>query len=125
MDPECQGALSVGPLLAHFDKAKAAFPRVGNSGDSQPCQSSLTAQTGVSPEHKKVLPFCLQLPQQEASWGQERGQRLAFSPPYPSHLLPAGLFHSHLYSWPQFHLMASPLPVNSHPGAQNLIDSID
>ena len=52
MDPECQGALSVGPLLTHFDKAKAAFPRVGNSGDSQPCQSSLTAQTGVSPERR-------------------------------------------------------------------------
>ena len=89
MDPECQGALSVGPLLTHFDKAKAAFPRVGNSGDSQPCQSSLTAQTGVSPEHKKVLPFCLQLPQQEASRGK-RGARGWLSPPYIppiSHLL--------------------------------------
>lgn len=78
MDPDSQGTLGVGP--PPLEKEKAAFlrssDRVGNSRGSQPYQSILTTQTGVSPEHNKVLVAASRFHSRKLS-GQERGQRQA------------------------------------------------
>lgn len=99
-------------------KVKAAFPsskdRVGSSGGSQPCQSSLTPQTGVSPSGKTSW-FLSPVSTAGSLREQERGQ-IPSSPP-----LPTLTWWSHLNSWPQTHS----LTISTQTGTQKLVEWAD
>ena len=120
MNPDCQGTLDVG--LLPLAKVKAAFPssedRVGSHRGSQPCQPSLTSQTAVSSEWKKVLVSVSSFHSRKPLMAGE-GPEAGFLPLIPCPLLVA-LFHSYLNSWPQPPIVGSSLPTSTQPSIQEL-----